>query len=83
VTQTPSFWRRLLGGWQLIAGHFGEVQTLVLLGLIYSLVLGPAALISRAAGSDFLAKRGLGQPGSAWSDPESRASDLENLKQPF
>ena len=67
----------------LIAGHFGEVQTLVLLGLIYSLVLGPAALISRVAGSDFLAKRGLRQPGSAWSDSESRPSDLENLKQPF
>jgi hypothetical protein len=83
LTQTPSLWRRLLGGWLLIAGHFGEVQTLVLLGLIYSLVVGPASLIARAVGSDLLAKRGLGEPGSAWCDADSRPSDLENLKQPF
>ena len=83
MTETPSFWRRLLGGWLLIAGHFGEAQTLVLLGLIYSLVLGPAALISRVAGNDFLTKRGLRQPGSAWCDADGRPSDLENLKQPF
>ena len=27
--------RRMLHGWLEIAGHFGEVQTLVLLGIVY------------------------------------------------
>ena len=83
MQQTRSPWRRLLDGWLLIAAQFGEVQTLVLLGLIYGLVVGPASLASRAAGSDFLSKRGFRQPGSAWQPAESRSSDLENLKQPF
>jgi len=83
VTQKRSWWRRLRDGWLLIAGHFGEVQTLVLLGLIYSLVVGPASLVSRLAGSDFLSKRGLGESGSAWQDADQRPPDLENLKQPF
>jgi hypothetical protein len=73
----------LLDGWLVIAGHFGEVQTLVLLGVIYGLVVGPASLVSRAVGSDFLTKRGLHESGSAWRPAESRPSDLENLKQPF
>ena len=81
--QQKSLWRRLLDGWLAIAAHFGEVQTLVLLGLIYSLVVGPASVVSRVAGSDFLSKRGLRESGSAWREAESRAPDLENLKQPF
>jgi len=75
--------RRLLDGWMQIVAHFGEVQTLVLLGLIYVLVLGPASAISRAFGSDFLSKRGLGEEGSAWREADSRPPDLENVKQPF
>jgi hypothetical protein len=74
---------RLLEGWLLIAGHFGEIQTLVLLGLIYGLVIGPASMVSRAAGSDFLSKRGLGEAGSAWRQADTRPPVLDNLKQPF
>jgi hypothetical protein len=79
----PSPWRRLLDGWLAIAAHFGEVQTLVLLGLIYTLVIGPASLVSRAVGNDFLSKRGLGESGSAWREADSREAVLENVKQPF
>ncbi|HTQ48822.1 MAG TPA: hypothetical protein VMI75_38955 [Polyangiaceae bacterium] len=82
-SSTRPLWRRLLDGWLEIAAHFGEVQTLVLLGLIYGLVVGPASLVSRAAGSDFLSKRGLRERSSAWRDADSRPADLENLKQPF
>lgn len=76
-------WRRLRDAWLMIAAHFGEVQTLVLLGLIYGLVIGPASLLSRLFGADFLSKRGLRQPGSAWREAESRPPELENLQQPF
>lgn len=75
--------RRLLDGWMQIAARFGEVQTLVLLGLIYTLVIGPAALVARALGNDFLSKRGLGEAGSAWREADSRPPALENVKQPF
>jgi len=66
-----------------IAIRFGEVQTLVLLGLIYVLVIGPASLVSRAAGSDFLSKRGMGEAGSAWREADTRPPLLDNVKQPF
>jgi hypothetical protein len=83
MIEKPSFGRRLLDGWLQIAAHFGEVQTLVLLGLIYALVFGPASVIARSFGSDFLSKRGLHGPGSAWRDADTRPPELENVKQPF
>ena len=76
-------WHRLLDGWMQIALRLGEAQTLVLLGLVYTFVIGPAALVARALGSDFLGKRGIGEAGSAWRDADSRPPLLENLKQPF
>jgi hypothetical protein len=83
MTDRPSPRRRLLDGWMQVAARFGEVQTLVLLGFVYALVLGPASLVARALGNDFLAKRGLGAAGSAWRDAESRPPLLDNVKQPF
>jgi len=74
---------RLLAGWMQIAARFGEVQTLVLLALIYVLVIGPASLVSRAFGSDFLSRRGLREAGSAWREADSRPPVLDNVKQPF
>lgn len=75
--------RRLLDGWLQIAARFGEVQTLVLLGLIYTLVIGPASLAARALGSDFLSKRVPDAKGSAWRAPDSRPPLLDNAKQPY
>jgi hypothetical protein len=66
-----------------IVARFGEVQTLVLLGLIYVLVFGPASLVARALGSDFLSRRGLGEKDTAWRAADSRPPELENVKQPF
>jgi len=83
MTDEQPLWRRLLDGWMQIAAHFGEVQTLVLMALIYAFVFGPAAVISRSFGSDFLGKRGLGETGSAWRDSDTRPPELENVKQPF
>jgi hypothetical protein len=77
------FWRRLLHGWLEIAGHFGEVQTLVLLGIVYVFVIGPFAVVARLAGRDFLAKRKLREPGSAWRPADTTPGDLERAKHPF
>jgi hypothetical protein len=83
MSERLPLWRRLLNGWLEIAAHFGEVQTLVLLGLVYVFVIGPSAVIARLAGNDFLAKRRLREPGSAWSEAESTTLDLERAKHPF
>ena len=75
--------RRMLHGWLEIAGHFGEVQTLVLLGIVYLFVIGPTAVVARLAGRDFLAKRRLRDPGTAWQEADSATGDLERAKHPF
>jgi hypothetical protein len=73
----------MLHGWLEIAGRFGEVQTLVLLGLVYFFVIGPSATMARLLGNDFLAKRKLREPGSAWQQADTVAGDLERAKHPF
>jgi hypothetical protein len=83
MNEKPGLPRRLLNGWLEIVARFAEVQTLVLLGLIYALVFGPASVIARGLGNDFLSKRGLRGAGSAWRVADSRPPILENLKQPF
>ncbi len=72
--------RRLLDGWMAIVARFGHVQTLVLLGLFYALLIGPAALVGTLARRDFLDKRGLGRGETAWRDADSAAPDLERAK---
>jgi hypothetical protein len=76
-------WRRLLQGWLGVASRFGEVQTLVLLGLVYLAVIGPVALGARVAGRDFLDKRRLREAGSAWRDADTTPGDLERARHPF
>ena len=83
MTQPVSLGRRLLNGWLVVAGHFGEVQTLVLLGVVYALVIGPTSIVTRLARRDFLSKRGLREPGSAWLAADTSAPDLERSSHPF
>jgi len=77
---SESVWRRLSNGWMAIVGRFGFVQTLLLLVLIYAFVIGPVSIVMAIARKDQLAKRGLGEPGSAWSDADTAAPDLERAK---
>ncbi len=74
------FYRRLYEGWLTIAGHFGEVQTLVVIGISYIVVIGPVALIMGR--KDLLHKRALA-PGSAWTDADTSAPDLDRAKRMF
>ena len=74
----------MYAGWMQIAARFGEVQTLIVLTLVYTFVIGPFALGSAATRRDFLHKRGLGLPDSAWSDADTVVKpDLERARRLF
>ena len=76
--------RRLYEGWLVIAAHFGEIQTLVIVGFVYLFVLGPLATGAAAARRDLLAKRGFGETRSAWAPADTiSAPDLERAKRLF
>ena len=73
-------WRRLLNGWMAIAGRFGFVQTLVILGLFYTFLIGPVGAGAAIARRDLLGKRGLREAGTAWRDADTAKPDLERAK---
>ena len=79
----PPVGRRLWEGWLAIMARFGEVQTLVLLGLVYALIIGPTGLAASALRSDFLSKRGFGAEGSAWREVDTPPASLERAKNQF
>ncbi len=80
MTGSLTVGRRLLSGWNAIAARFGFVQTLVLLAFIYGLLFGPVSLGIAIGRRDFLGKRGLKAPGSAWLDADTAKPDLERAK---
>ena len=75
------FYRRLYEGWLVIAGHFGEVQTTVILFFSYVFAIGPVALVMGR--KDLLHKKGLGAGDTAWSDADTVMPDLERAKRLF
>ena len=78
-----SLWRRLLAGWNAIVARFGFAQTLVILALFYTLIIGPAALVAMLARRDLLDRRGLRIDGSAWRPADTAAPELERAKRSF
>lgn len=76
-----SFWRKLYEGWLAIAGHFGEAQTLSLIGIIYVGMIGPVSVFLKR--TDPLRKRALPAGESAWSDADTSAPDLERARRLF
>jgi len=75
------FYRRLYEGWLVIAGHFGEVQTTVILFLSYVFAIGPVALVMGR--KDLLHKKQLGAGATAWNDADTTRPDLERAKRLF
>jgi hypothetical protein len=75
-----SVWRRLYQGWMAIAARFGAIQTVVLLAFFYVFLVGPAAILSRLGGRDYLDKRQLDPGRSAWHDADTSLPDLERAK---
>jgi hypothetical protein len=83
MSDEQPLWRRFYGGWLEIAVRFGQVQTLLVLTIVYTLVLGPVAVVLFIIRRDLLQKRGLHLPGSAWSEADSAGADLERAKRLF
>jgi hypothetical protein len=83
MSQGQGVWRRFYGGWLEIAARFGEVQTLLVLAIVYTLVLGPVALALFAFRRDLLKRRGLRTGGSAWSEADTAGADLERARRLF
>lgn len=80
----PGFRRRLYLGWLELAAHFGEIQTLLIVCVVYVFVLGPMAVLATLGRRDLLAKRGFAATASAWSDADSVSNpDLERAKRLF
>ena len=76
--------RRLQQGWLELAAHFGEIQTVLIVCVVYLLGIGPTALIATLIGRDLLATRDFAGSASAWNDTDSVASpDLARAKRLF
>ena len=75
-----SLLRHLYAGWLAIAGRFGSMQTLVLLGFFYATLIGPAWLVTAVMRRDLLDKGQLRESGSAWRESDSSPPDLERAK---
>ena len=81
---TVGLGRRLQQGWLELAAHFGEIQTLLIVCVVYLLVLGPISLVATLSGRDLLVKRGFDGPASAWLESDSVSSpDLARAKRLF
>lgn len=80
MAEKESVGRRLKNGWMAIVARFGFVQTLVLLSFIYVVVIGPVWFVMAISRRDQLAKRGLGEAGTAWQDADTAPPDLERAK---
>jgi hypothetical protein len=83
MSEKQAIWRRLYTGWLEIAARFGEVQTLLVVTMVYTLVLGPVALVLFALRRDLLHKRGLHVSGTAWSKADTASADLERARRLF
>jgi len=81
AAERKPFYRRLYESWLAIAGHFGEVQTSVILFVSYVIAIGPAAVVM--ARKDLLHKKQLRAGATAWNDAESPVPDLERAKRLF
>jgi hypothetical protein len=84
MAERKPLWRRLYEGWLEVAARFGEVQTLVVVTLVYAIAIGPVALVIAATRQDLLHKRQLHAAGSAWNDADTvNAPDLKRAKRLF
>ena len=78
-----SFVRCLYAGWLAIAGRFGHVQTLVILAIFYTFILGPLSIGIAISRGDLLSKRDLHMRASAWREADSARPELERARRQF
>ncbi|MEM7413193.1 MAG: hypothetical protein AAF430_23385 [Myxococcota bacterium] len=78
--QQESMGSRLRDGWMRIAGRFGSIQTLVLLGFFYFVLIGPVSIVQALARRDQLDKRPTPPADTSWKEADSAGADLERAK---
>jgi len=81
--KAPGLGRRLYDGWMAITIRFGFVQTLVVLGIFYTAIIGPVSTGIQLFRGDLLDKRARREPGSVWREADSVKADLERARQQF
>ena len=74
---------RLASGWRAIAGRLGEVQTVVVLSLIYATVLAPLALLLRLFGRGDLLELRTPRTGSFAAPKQPIPTDRERCERQF
>jgi hypothetical protein len=72
---------RLKAYWMAFALRLGEIQTQIVLTVMYVLVFGSANMILRALGKDLLGKRVRSD--SYWVPHERQPETLERFRHPF
>lgn len=84
-TRRAPLWKRLYQGWLEVAMRFGEVQTTLIVALVYALVIGPMATAAGLARRDLLDQRTRAtRQGTAWRDADTVTSpDLERSRRLF
>ncbi len=78
----PSWWRLLWDGWTAYAKRAGGYQGQVLLTIVYFVVLGPSAIVSRLTGNQLLDLDARPRE-SYWIEREREPSTLSTLERQF
>jgi hypothetical protein len=68
--------------WMKFAGLLAFINTRILLTLVYFLLIGPASLIARLMGKDYL-DRSTEHSESFWKEKKPAAHSLEESKRQF
>lgn len=78
----PGFWRTLWTAWKAYSKRGGGYQSQVLLSLVYFLVLGPSALVSRLFGNRLLDLGAKKRP-TYWIERPPADTSLSALERQF
>jgi hypothetical protein len=68
--------------WSAFAHRLGQIQTTILLSIVYLIALGPISLIVRLRGHDLLGLR-RSQISSYWAPIPPISSDIERARRQF
>ena len=74
--------RALRTGWMKFAHVLAVANTTLLLTIVYLLLIGPASLLARLLGKDFLKHR-INRSGSFWTPKEPDAHSLDHARHQF
>ncbi len=79
----PAGFRRIYAGWMWLTGWVGRINTMVILGILFYLILTPLSGILRLVGKDLLNIRRFPGTGSNWKNREPRETRPEDYERIF